>query len=111
MRETRDAAHEQLETIAGRSHDPRRDDALLALKELEPPSTEAQSSDDRETPEPDPVKSGFTKCFVMLGLSDEAEARAGFPAFDYGDEELKQQIGLWTECELTSHDLSILSLD
>jgi hypothetical protein len=120
--ELRDAAREQLRTIAGRSHDPRREDARLVMTELEPQTLEHSDG------EPDPITSGFTKCFVMMAMCDEAQSRSGYPAFDYGDKEVELLCKAWHEAfkrakagvplmkqlferELTSHDLSILGLD
>jgi len=121
--EARDAACAQLRSIAHRSHDPRREDARLVLTEIEPPAE--QPSSDTEA---DPITSGFTKCFVMMAMCDEAKTRAGYPAFDYGDEEVELLCKAWHEGyrrakagdplfrqlferELTLHDRTVLGLD
>jgi len=78
------------ESIANRSHDPRREDARLVLTEIEPPAE--QPSSDTEA---DPITSGFTKCFVMMAMCDEGKTRAGYPAFDYGDEEVELLCKAW----------------
>jgi hypothetical protein len=80
--EARDAARDQLRTIAGRSHDPRAEDARLVLLELEPQTEQLSDSG------PDPIISGFTNAFITMALCDEAQARAGYPPFDCRDKEV-----------------------
>ena len=93
------------------------------LTEIEP-QTEQPSSDT----EADRITSGFTKCFVMMAMCDEAKTRAGYPAFDYSDEEVELLCEAWHEGyrrakaddplfrqfferELTLHDPTVLGLD
>jgi|KBSMisStaDraftv2_1062788.scaffolds.fasta_scaffold118257_2 hypothetical protein len=70
----------------------------------------------------------YAKCFVMMGMCDESQTRAGYPAFDYGDKEVELLCRLWLEGyrrakagdslfrglferELTLHDRTVLGLD
>ena len=95
--EARNAASSQLRAIANRTHDPRNEDARLALNDLQPtPEPRSAGSAQDSDGENNPIESGAVKAMVMMGLCDQEQTRLGREAFDY-DPEVKAVCGLWLE--------------